>query len=387
MAEAKVGRSRLPLIIISGTLIFIAAAVWILSRSATYNAGFSLNGITPVFVKGVVVKNVTNTSDLPVGGTAYLEILDPDNSIQTVYYSNGVEDCSDDAKAIQSGEKVSVYGLPLGNGEYTLCGSSYFKIESLGATGPYAGWSEYEDTAAGFSFKFPGNWTLSTSSRSAGVEADLFPPKAADPALMVVSTGGLGNLRLEDWAQSFYRISPADASYATVGGAEAMVFPASQNNAQSVMLLKHGDYVLEFDFASADANVPKELVAIPALIMKSVLLERIASSTASSSGELKTGLRGAVTISPVCPVEKNPPDPMCAPKPYQAKLRVVAQDGTVVKRFITDAQGAYSVDLDPGIYTVENDASSALPSLAPQRVAVVDHSLSVLNLQFDSGIR
>ncbi|HSD12348.1 MAG TPA: Gmad2 immunoglobulin-like domain-containing protein, partial [Patescibacteria group bacterium] len=40
-----------------------------------------------------------------------------------------------------------------------------------------------------------------------------------------------------------------------------------------------------------------------------------------------TGVRGTVTIGPTCPVERIPPEPGCAPKPYATTLRIATAAG------------------------------------------------------------
>ena len=41
----------------------------------------------------------------------------------------------------------------------------------------------------------------------------------------------------------------------------------------------------------------------------------------SKAGE-KSGIAGVATAGPVCPVEKNPPDPACAPRPVDGAVLV-----------------------------------------------------------------
>src|SRR5207253_9569337 len=41
---------------------------------------------------------------------------------------------------------------------------------------------------------------------------------------------------------------------------------------------------------------------------------------------VKQGIRGTVLLGPICPVERIPPDPQCADKPYAASLVVTAAD-------------------------------------------------------------
>ena len=71
---------------------------------------------------------------------------------------------------------------------------------------------------------------------------------------------------------------------------------------------------------------------------------------ASSSAAL-VRVDGVVEAGPVCPVERDPPDPACAPRAVAgAEIVVVAGDGSVVARVSSDEDGAFVVELVPGRY-------------------------------------
>jgi hypothetical protein len=95
------------------------------------------------------------------------------------------------------------------------------------------------------------------------------------------------------------------------------------------------------------------------------------------------------TIGPTCPVMKDPPDPMCADKPYQTTLvlasTIIGRNGGVLVK--TDAQGHFSEDLEPGTYTVRAQSDATLPRLTPVTFIVEANKRSAVALQFDSGIR
>ena len=112
-----------------------------------------------------------------------------------------------------------------------------------------------------------------------------------------------------------------------------------------------------------------------------------ATSTTDGVVTINSGIEGIVTIGPVCPVERIPPDPKCADRPYQAHLKIVNQNGDVVTSFTTESSGAYHVELPAGFYTVENNSTSVMPTLRPTPIRVIEGSVSLLNLTFDSGIR
>jgi hypothetical protein len=108
----------------------------------------------------------------------------------------------------------------------------------------------------------------------------------------------------------------------------------------------------------------------------------------SGAGQ-KTGIAGVVTAGPVCPVEKNPPDPACAPRPVDgAVLLFRDKAGTEVTRTATAPDGTFLVELPPGVYIVTpQPAKGLLGTPGPQSVTVTDGATVRLDLAYDTGIR
>ncbi len=102
-----------------------------------------------------------------------------------------------------------------------------------------------------------------------------------------------------------------------------------------------------------------------------------------------SGIRGTVLLGPTCPVQKNPPDPQCADKPYAAKLVLTAKGGTsVLKEFSADQYGAFTLDLAPGTYTIKPSPSSApLPRCQSEDVTINQATYTSVSISCDSGIR
>jgi hypothetical protein len=92
---------------------------------------------------------------------------------------------------------------------------------------------------------------------------------------------------------------------------------------------------------------------------------------------------------PVCPVERVPPDPACAPRAV-AGATVVIRDGSgsEVARTVTAPDGSFFVELPVGEYLVEpQPAEGLLGTAAAQNVTVVDGQLASVQLDYDTGIR
>jgi hypothetical protein len=102
-----------------------------------------------------------------------------------------------------------------------------------------------------------------------------------------------------------------------------------------------------------------------------------------------TGIRGTATAGPVCPVERNPPDPACAPRPV-AGATIVVRDGSgaQVAVAISGADGTYFVAVPPGEYVVEPQPVQGVLGTAPKQPATVAAgAVTEITLDYDTGIR
>jgi hypothetical protein len=109
----------------------------------------------------------------------------------------------------------------------------------------------------------------------------------------------------------------------------------------------------------------------------------------SPGGELRTGLLIEATAGPVCPVETNPPDPACAPRPVAgAEIRVADAQGHPMGMVVTDATGVAFVGLAPGSYTMQPQPVDGLVGTAPEVTAEVqDRVATPVVISYDTGIR
>jgi hypothetical protein len=117
------------------------------------------------------------------------------------------------------------------------------------------------------------------------------------------------------------------------------------------------------------------------------------SSTSSpapvASSLSATGIAGHATAGPVCPVEKNPPDPSCAPRPVAGAVVIIrATAGAAVQQATTGADGTFFVAVPPGGYLVEaQPANGLMGTPGPQIVTVTAGAMSTIELSYDTGIR
>lgn len=114
----------------------------------------------------------------------------------------------------------------------------------------------------------------------------------------------------------------------------------------------------------------------------------LTSASPAASAAALSGIQGTATAGPVCPVEKVPPDPACAPRPVAGAVIVIrAAGGAEVARVQTAADGGYRADLPPGIYDVVPQPAEGLLGTAPTQRVTIGAGVLTLDLAYDTGIR
>lgn len=117
------------------------------------------------------------------------------------------------------------------------------------------------------------------------------------------------------------------------------------------------------------------------------ILEKIAQ-TLKLTANLISGVDGLVTLSPICPVERIPPDPNCAPKPYQIRIQITKADDVTFSQEITSgADGKIGVGLAPGTYQFNPVSVGILPRCNSATVVVKSGAWTTIDISCDTGIR
>ena len=102
-------------------------------------------------------------------------------------------------------------------------------------------------------------------------------------------------------------------------------------------------------------------------------------------------LEGKITIGPLCPVEKIPPDPKCQPTPetYAAWPIAVYSSNQEIKiaDIKPDATGFYKVELPAGLYVVNFELKIIFAKSLPKTVIVKDKETTTFDIDIDTGIR
>jgi len=101
-----------------------------------------------------------------------------------------------------------------------------------------------------------------------------------------------------------------------------------------------------------------------------------------------SGIRGKVMLGPTCPVERIPPDPGCADKPYAAPVTIFhANDLTHAFLYAqSDANGMFSASMPPGEYILIVGEKN-LPRCDQPQVTVLPHIFASTTISCDTGIR
>lgn len=123
---------------------------------------------------------------------------------------------------------------------------------------------------------------------------------------------------------------------------------------------------------------------------KNPLVESYEKDECSNITEKSSTLKGKVSISPTCPVEKIPPDPSCAPKPYLTTIQIFLIASPLNTPFATvrtDINGNYLIMLPPGKYGLDASDGKQLPRCETQTVTLTLSNTTITNFSCDSGIR
>jgi hypothetical protein len=104
-------------------------------------------------------------------------------------------------------------------------------------------------------------------------------------------------------------------------------------------------------------------------------------------------LAGIISIGPLCPVERIPPDPSCLPtaETYKAyPVSVYTSDGEKKMSLLNPLlDGSFTCDLPPGKYKVVLDKPQNFigSSNLPVGISIVSMDTTKLNITIDTGIR
>lgn len=115
------------------------------------------------------------------------------------------------------------------------------------------------------------------------------------------------------------------------------------------------------------------------------------AGSSSGGGVLpyKSGIRGTVMLGPTCPVERMPPDPQCAEKPYQTTVTIsrASSPSQIFASVHSAADGTFEASLPPGDYIVSAGGTTMLPRCAQTPATVGASGYTQITVSCDTGIR
>jgi len=127
-----------------------------------------------------------------------------------------------------------------------------------------------------------------------------------------------------------------------------------------------------------------------ALIVSAVFITGCVQLQKQVSNEKGT-LIGKVTIGPLCPVERFPPDPRCQPteETYKAwPIAIYTSDKkTRFAQIQPNLDGAYKIELIAGSYVVDLEKQHRFGKNLPMTVTIKPGEITTLNIDIDTGIR
>lgn len=115
----------------------------------------------------------------------------------------------------------------------------------------------------------------------------------------------------------------------------------------------------------------------------------VLAACAGSTPEVAGTVSGSLIAGPVCPVETDPPDPACAPRPVEGAVIVATTaDGDEIET-TSDAEGRFTLELPEGRITITYQPVEGLMG-TPDQASVSVAQGSTIDLGFvayDTGIR
>lgn len=98
---------------------------------------------------------------------------------------------------------------------------------------------------------------------------------------------------------------------------------------------------------------------------------------------------GVALAGPICPVETDPPDPACAPRPVVgAVIEAIDSSDSVQASAVTGIDGTFTLSLPAGDYIIVPQPAEGLMGVAsPVEVVVSDSPVDLGVLEYDTGIR
>lgn len=178
--------------------------------------------------------------------------------------------------------------------------------------------------------------------------------------------------------------SGATANYVSNGGPYGYALGAQgKSDCWSYYFEFEGSGTVVFSSKSAIPAIPDYVLSVQVAGMVP------APATTSPAAPPDGTVLGQVLLGPTCPVERNPPDPACAPRPYAATFGI-SKNLEIPRAFMTvlsSASGTFRVALPAGEYLFYPEATAVYPRCSQTLVEVAAGKSSSIVINCDTGIR
>ena len=123
-------------------------------------------------------------------------------------------------------------------------------------------------------------------------------------------------------------------------------------------------------------------------LLAGTLLTVLSVTACGGAPESGVVVSGMALAGPVCPVETNPPDPACAPRPVVGAIVLAVSDSGESVESTTGPDGQFSFVLPPGLYEIIAQSAAGLMGTPPPfQVEVLTLPVDLGVLMYDTGIR
>lgn len=134
--------------------------------------------------------------------------------------------------------------------------------------------------------------------------------------------------------------------------------------------------------------------ALKYLVLSAILIVILFSCTEQNAIVGSGVLKGKISIGPLCPVERIPPDPACLPTMETYKAWAIAvwtlNKKTKLATLDPELDGTYQIGLPAGDYVIDFDVahtntigSNNLPAI----ISIANMDTTIFNVNIDTGIR
>lgn len=128
---------------------------------------------------------------------------------------------------------------------------------------------------------------------------------------------------------------------------------------------------------------------VPLILVIGLLVACQAPASQPTVDATRVEVSGVAQAGPVCPVERQPPDPGCADRPVAGATIVATENGEEAARATSAADGTFHLRLAPGEYQlVPQPVEGLMGTAAPVALTVrAGEAPAPVVVAYDTGIR